>query len=31
MVGQLVAGKDPEGEILGAAPLELPRGTHPMA
>jgi len=27
--GELVAGKDPEGEVLAAAPFELPGGAHP--
>jgi hypothetical protein len=29
VVGGLVAGKDSEGEVLGAAPLELPGGAYP--
>jgi hypothetical protein len=29
VVGELVAGQHPEGQILDAAPLELPRGAHP--
>jgi hypothetical protein len=29
VVGELVAGQHPEGQILGAAPLDLPRGAHP--
>jgi hypothetical protein len=29
MIGRLVAAQYPEGEILDAAPLDLPRGAHP--
>ena len=29
VVGCLVAGKHPEGKVLGAAPLDLPGGPHP--
>jgi hypothetical protein len=31
MVGGLVGGQDPEGDVLDAAPLDLPRGAHPQA
>jgi hypothetical protein len=31
MVGDLVPGQDPEGNILDAAPLDLPRRAHPDA
>jgi hypothetical protein len=29
MVGELVAGQDPEGKVLDAAPLDLPRRRIP--
>ena len=29
VIGELVAGQHPEGEVLAAAPLDLPRGAHP--
>jgi hypothetical protein len=29
MAGRLVGGKDAEGEVLDAAPLDLPGGAHP--
>jgi hypothetical protein len=28
VVGRLVAGQHPEGEVLAAVPLDLPRGAH---
>jgi hypothetical protein len=31
VVGGLVGGKDPEGEVLVQAPLDLPGGAHPDA
>jgi len=29
MVGQLIAGQHPKGEVLAAAPLDLPAGANP--
>jgi hypothetical protein len=31
VVGELVAGKDAEGEVIGTAALDLPGGAHPIA
>jgi hypothetical protein len=31
VVGELVAGQHPEGEVLDTASLDLPGGPHPMA
>jgi hypothetical protein len=31
VVGELVASQHPERQVLGAAPLQLPRGPHPQA
>jgi hypothetical protein len=29
VVGELVGGQHPKGDVLGQAPLDLPRGAHP--
>jgi hypothetical protein len=31
VVGELVGGQDPEGDVLVAAPFDLPGGPHPQA